>query len=132
MNHVQDWQQDSNDDALPWLRIILFGILAVLLIAAITLGGWQVGWWFNAQNTNRQSVIDQQNYGSQLAYITKVGNNITEETNVELQIAQPGIAADQKTALTNEQIALVADTCRMGRLITNPPADQAAWIHAHC
>ena len=40
----------------------------LLLIVAITVGGYQLGWWLKAENTNRQVKIDNLNTGTQTAW----------------------------------------------------------------
>jgi hypothetical protein len=40
-------------------RWFWIGLLALALLCGLILGGWQAGWWFAAQNTNRQARITQ-------------------------------------------------------------------------
>lgn len=40
----------------------------VLVLIAVSLIGWQVGWWFRAENVDRQVTIDNNNKGTQTAW----------------------------------------------------------------
>ena len=126
---TQDFQNYGGNHVL---RNTLVGLVVFVVILGVLVGGWLGGWWLKSANTNRQSVIDQQNYGSQLAYISKVGANMTEYSSIQVQLNAPGLPASEKEALLNQSIAMISDTCRVGRLITTPPSDEKAWLVLHC
>ncbi len=51
------------------------GIIAMLLVSLV---GWQVGWWFKAENTKRQVNIDNLNKGTQTAWHDEVVKTIAD------------------------------------------------------
>lgn len=62
---------------------IVGGIVAMLLVSLV---GWQVGWWFKAENTKRQVNIDNLNKGTQTAWHDEVVKtiadfNLVDQTN---------------------------------------------------
>jgi hypothetical protein len=50
------------------LTIIALVIGGLMLAAAIVIGGYQLGWWLKAENTDRQVNIDNRNTGTQTAW----------------------------------------------------------------
>lgn len=50
----------------------------VVVILAASLIGWQVGWWFKAENTDRQVAIDNSNKGTQTAWHDEVIKTIAD------------------------------------------------------
>jgi len=114
------------------MKATLATIGALLLIVAITVGGWLGGWWLKGENTNRQAHVDRQNYGSQLAYITKVQATDKEVAAIGVQLATPGLSAEQKDALKNQKVALINQGCAKAALITDPPADVAMFVTIYC
>ena len=104
----------------------------ILLLVAITVGGWLGGWWLKGENTNRQAHVDRQNYGTQLAYITKVQQTDKEVAAISLQLADPNLIIEQKVALKNQKIALINQGCAKASLITDPPADVAMFTTIYC
>ena len=111
------------------------GVLAVLtglvLLTAIVVGGWLGGWWLKGANTDRQADIDRGNYGSQLAYISKVQASDKEVAAIDLQIASIS-DPDQKAALKAQRVAIINQGCAKASLITNPPADVGIFITVYC
>ena len=114
------------------MKATLITLGAVLLIVAITVGGWLGGWWLKGANTDRQAHIDRQNYGSQLAYITKVQRTDSDVAAIGVQLADPNLSPEQKDALKNEKIAIVNQGCKTAALITDKPEDVATFVTVYC
>jgi len=114
------------------MKATLITIGAILLIVAITVGGWLGGWWLRGENTNRQANVDRQNYGSQLAYITKVQTTATEVASIETQLANPELTAEQKDGLKNQKAALINQGCKKATLIVNKPEDVTDFVTIYC
>lgn len=114
------------------MKSALVTLGAILLIVAITVGGWLGGWWLKGENTNRQAHVDRQNYGTQLAYITKVQQTDKEVTAIIFQLADPNIVIEQKVALKNQKVALINQGCAKAALITDPPEDVTTFVTLYC
>jgi hypothetical protein len=104
----------------------------IILIALITVAGYLGGWWLQSDVTNRQAHIDRQNYGSQLAYVNKVSDNMAEIASIDTQVLSPSLDAGTKAGLNAQKVAIVNTTCKTYHLIVDPPADEASWAAGHC
>lgn len=60
------------------MKAVLGVIGALVLITAISVGGWQAGWWLKEKNVNRQVQIDNRNKGVQVAWRDEARNAITD------------------------------------------------------
>ena len=77
-----------------WFGPALVVGLAVLVLAAIlTLVGWQVGWWFTAQNATRQYQVTQNGYSNQDTLRAQVTSKLADVTTITTQIAATKDAA---------------------------------------
>lgn len=114
------------------MKAVFTTIGVLLLLAVITVGGYLGGWWLTGENTNRQAHVDRQNYGTQLAYITKVQGTDKEVAAINLQLADPNLIIEQKVALKNQKIALINQGCAKAALITDPPTDVATFVTVYC
>lgn len=127
---IQDY--DSSGPDLGFLKILGLGLLVLLLLVGVGIGGRELGWWLKADNTNRQSNIDRKNFGSQLAYITKVQTTDKEVATINVQLSTPGVSAEQKDALGAQKIALVNQGCATANLIVDKPNDVANFVTLYC
>ena len=111
-----------------------FGIWLVAIIgaAAIILGGWQAGWWFTAQNADRQQQVDRTNYGAQSAYSQKLADDRATIADIGTQLANPSITPDQKTALTDQRTAITQQACQVASKLTHPTTTESAFIAGNC
>lgn len=85
-------------------------LAALLVLAIIVFGGWKLGWWFTAQNTDLQNQVNHHSQQYQDALI--------EQERNELQGYDTASDDGQK-----KQIALTF--CAQYQDITFPPADLA-------
>lgn len=60
-----------------WVWVLWAG-LAVAAVIAISLIGWQVGWWFRAENIDREVNVQNRNVGTQTAWRDEARNAITD------------------------------------------------------
>ena len=51
---------------------------ALILVVVISVGGYQLGWWLKAENTERQVKIDNTNTGTQTAWHDQATQDIKE------------------------------------------------------
>lgn len=64
-------------------------IVGLALVAGIVIAGWQVGWWFKTQNTNRNAHLYQHQYGRQQSLLDDIHNKLDTVTTITVQIADP-------------------------------------------
>ena len=50
------------------LTAVLTGILAAVLVVGLGIAAWQLGWFVEAKNVDRQVKIDNRNVGTQTAW----------------------------------------------------------------
>jgi hypothetical protein len=105
---------------------------AILLVGGIVVGGYQLGWWLKANNTNRQQHIDRKNYGSQLAYQTKLESTITDVASIDVQLDSPNTPASEKAGLQGQRTAIVRQGCSAANLLTDIPSADAARVSSNC
>jgi hypothetical protein len=121
--------------ALKGIFTGLSGIATCLaLIAAIVLGGWQLGWWFTAQNANRQAHVIRQGYSNQQSLREQITQKIGTVEDIGVQLDQPGLDPTTKAQLAAEEKAVLAIVCQDADEVTGDPfpADQAQFISANC
>ena len=74
-------------------RAFRWGVVGLLLLAALIVGGWQAGWWFNTQNTNRQAHLNQSGYANQSAMRDEITRKLADVNQYTLQISNPAYAS---------------------------------------
>jgi hypothetical protein len=94
---------------------------AILLVGGIVVGGYQLGWWLKANN-----------YGSQLAYQTKLESTITDVASIDVQLDSPNTPASEKAGLQGQRTAIVRQGCSAANLLTDIPSADAAWVSSNC
>ena len=110
--------------------IIVGALLAI--IAAIVIGGWQLGWWASNSATNHRAHIYEHSYGTQSAYVEQDRNLISQVTTIDVQLNDPATPASEHPSLTAQKSAIVTQACNMAHSITEPPSDIAQFMSAHC
>lgn len=60
------------------MKTVIGAIGAVILAAAVTVGGWQAGWWLKGKNVDKQVNIDNRNKGVQTAWRDEARNAVTD------------------------------------------------------
>ena len=77
------------------MRTITAVATAIALVVGLAIGGWQLGWWMQAESVNRTAQISQDSYGRQNALTEAVLRGIN-------QLEDPNLPSVQRTALVNE------------------------------
>lgn len=110
------------------------GIIALAVLAGLTLGGWQAGWWFTAQNTTRQAQNTQNGYANQTALREQVTGKLAEVETITTQIAEAGSDTGLVAALKAQRMSIAGTACYDAAQITGTPlpAQQAQWVTANC
>ena len=106
-------------------------LIGAVVIVAVVLIGWQVGWWFTAQNVTRRAHITQNQYNTQEGYISAISNDVA---NLDGIVAQEPGSADQ-AALRAQAVAVGDQACLEASYLTGsvpPPASMKTWINRNC
>lgn len=117
---------------------ITAAVIAAIIIIALVIVGWQVGWWFNVQNVNRQAQLNQHQYNVQLGYIQAVQNDVQTVDSLIVQMA----TAPDPGALRSQAIQAGDQACSTGSLIIGngsghgpglvyPPSEHD-WLMDNC
>lgn len=80
---------------------ILLGLFAVIVIAVLAIGTWQLGWFVAEKDTDRQVQIDNRNKGTQTAWHDEVVKTIAD-----YQLVDPANTA-ARGALRNKACDLI-------------------------
>lgn len=83
------------------------GVLAGLIVlAAIAVGGWQLGWWLKGSAVNHTNHIVRSSYEFQQAQITDMDQLLTQIGGIDVQITQQpqnaGPLKSQRAALESQ------------------------------
>jgi hypothetical protein len=114
-----------------------FGVLlaAIAVVGLIILGGWQAGWWFRTQDTNRQAQLDKQGVGYQLPLQVEIGDEITKVTDLNTQLVAAKDNPDLIGTLAATRKAIVIQICRQSAQV-NPAtplsSDQEEFARSNC
>lgn len=104
---------------------------AIVVIAAIVLGGWEIGWWFNTQNVNREAHLNRNGYSNQQTLRDQINQNISNVQSLTVQISEiPGSASQLKA----QRYAIVNMVCSSALQVTGdplPPFD-AQFVSTNC
>lgn len=112
-------------------KSILGWALAAILVLVIGIVGWQVGWWFTQQNTNRQDKVTRSSFGYQETFREQVTKNIGDVNDITVQIA--GTKGAQQKALEAQRFAVLTQLCDSANKVTNGlPIAQEAFVQANC
>lgn len=115
-------------------RAFRWGLVAVFLVAALIVGGWQAGWWFTNQNTNRQAHLYQSGYANQSAMREEITRKLADVNQYTVQINNPAYA-DEKNSIKQSRSFAAQLICGDAAQI-NPseplPPQQAQWVTANC
>ncbi len=70
-------------------------LLAIVLIAAVIVGGYQLGWWLKKDAVNRNAKINQDTYGRQNALVEQILDDIKDAETA-------GIPPQQRVAIIGQ------------------------------
>jgi len=109
-------------------------LLGVALLVALVLGGWQAGWWFKTQNTNRDATLRQQGVGNQSAMVSEIPRKIADVQRYTLQIENPAYK-DMKSSIEQSRSyaaqLVCGDAAQLNSLTELAHADQT-WVVTNC
>jgi hypothetical protein len=124
----------------------VFAFFAVIaLVGIVIVAGWQAGWWFQTENTNRQAQLDRNGYGFQkplqdqigdeIGQVLKLNRSLAGEMNnttlvgldsasrkgLVTRICQQATQVNPATPLAADQAAFVAQNCYAGTIAPSSP-----------
>jgi len=115
-------------------RVVRWAVAALVVIALIVVGGWQLGWWFKTQNTNRQAQLYQNGYANQSAMRDEIGRKLEDVQRYTTQIGNPAYASDKANVEQSRAYAgmLVCGDAAQLNPGTQLPTDETRWIATNC
>lgn len=122
------------DVAVTFWRWFWVGAGALALITGLIIGGWQLGWWFQAQNATRQAQNTQNGYANQTTLRQQVTSQLAQVESITTQIAEAGGDRSLVTALKVQRASIAGTVCEDASEISGTPlpSQQAQWVTANC
>lgn len=111
--------------------MLVIGVVALMVIATVFIG-WSVGWWFTAQNINRQAHITQNSYENQVTLHQQITQDIATVDSITAQMAAPGAPV---AALDAQRKAVVNIVCGDAQNISNGyplTGQELTWVEHAC
>lgn len=111
--------------------MIGMGVGAVAIGAGVIFGGWEAGWWFKTQNTNRQAHMIRSGYSNQQTLLDQITLKLGDVTSLDSQIAANPSNVMQLKA---QRRAIATIVCADAEQVEGDslPTDQVAWISDNC
>lgn len=81
---------------------------AAVAVCLAVLALWNIGWWFRAENTQRQTHLDRNSYGFQQADRDRITSEIGQVFTVNAQL--PSATTDEAGPLKAQRKAITART----------------------
>lgn len=108
----------------------------VIVVAIIVVAGWQAGWWFQTENTNRQAQLDHNGFGFQQPLQIQIGDQIGQVLNLNDQLAQAAQTDPTRIGtLAASRKGTVVHICQLAAMV-NPATplapDQADFVKTNC
>lgn len=79
----------------------------VLLVAALAVGGWQLGWWLNEESTNRTTGIANDSLARQQALLEDATDKAADIRNIDVQLETA-----PSDAISAQRVAIVDQFCQ--------------------
>lgn len=117
------------------LGVVFAMCTVVALFALIIVGGWQVGWWFRTQDTNRQSQLDKQGIGYQIPLQTQIGDEIGQVLQLNRALAgemnNPNLVGPDSATRKDIVIRICQQAAQINPAIPLQ-GDQAVFVGQNC
>lgn len=95
--------------------------VVLVVVIALIIGGWQLGWWLKENSVNRNTKINQDSYGRQVAIADSILDDVAEVQQAGLpdsqraaiiaQICQNAVMLTGKVPIGNNAEAFIAKEC---------------------
>ena len=109
-------------------------LFSLLVVGALFVGAWQIGWIFHTANTNREATLQQQGVGNQSAMRSEIPQKIADVQRYTLQIDNPAyksMANDIKQSRSYAAQLVCGDAAQLNDIKEIAPADQS-WVSTNC
>ena len=111
----------------------LTGLIVAALLAALILGGWQAGWWFQQQDVNRQTKIIQNSDSNQVTLVQQLDTQIGNVSTATVQMDGVARGSQQWEDLHAQRLGFARLACMdAGQITIHVPASQSAWVSRNC
>jgi hypothetical protein len=124
------------DDITPGEVVIAFwrwfwvAVIGCALLAGLTLGCWQAGWWFQSHDATRQTQITQDGIGYQTGQQDQLGQQIANVLTVTSEMS--GTSGSQLSDLAAQRLGDARLACAAAAALTAIPADEQNWVSQNC
>lgn len=118
--------------AFQFGRWFWVGVGALILIGALTLGGWQAGWWFASHNVNRQTYLLHHSYSYQSSEQADLSQKIGDILSETTQMAAISQGSQQYADLHAQRLGEANLACQDAAQIDSIPAAESSWVSANC
>lgn len=132
---MEDWS------LLRWISSVFAGLIAVfgviVLLHGVVYGEWQLNWWYQQQNVNREAKLIQNGFNFQSALgqqITKGIDNVSQDST-EITIAEEDGNTAYANSLKGQRENDANTVCYQSTQINGSipqGVPQGDWIKANC
>ena len=114
-------------------KALLAGISAIAFIAALAVGGWQLGWWMQNSAANHNAVITQNGLAAQTADIQESRALVGEIYTINSQINSPATPKSEVASLQAQGAVETTQACALINTVTSTlPVDLVSFKSTNC
>jgi hypothetical protein len=84
-------------------------IVAVVAVAAVSVGVWQLGWFVTQKNVDRAGQVAQHSYSRQVGLTAQIDRDAATVADIDVQLTTA--TPDQTAALSAQRHAIVGSIC---------------------
>lgn len=104
---------------------VVVGVLAVIVVAVLAVGVWQLDWFVTAKNVDKSSHIDQHRFGRQVGIVDAINEQVVTIDDINVQIAGE-TNPDKLKALNGQRKNLVQTVCSEASNLNDTAAPTAS------
>lgn len=111
----------------------ILGVLGgVLVLVAVSIGGWYLHWHLAQANANRQSHLNRSQFGYQQTLREQITNNIATISGIDVQVTEAD--ANTAAALKAQEAAITQMICQEATQVSGDPLplNQSQFVQTHC
>lgn len=94
-------------------RSIGEGVVAIVVVICLCVGLYAGYWWLRRDVLNRGADIRRNGFEQQTTFRDQMTQKMADVAQVDAQLANPDLPADQRAALNAQRAAIVTETCRI-------------------
>lgn len=122
-----------SDVMIGFWRWFWVGVLALVLLGALVLGGWQAGWWFAGHDINRQTNLIQNSDSNQRALVSDLTSKVASVEQITVQM--DGASGLQLADLKAQRLGVANLACNDAAQLSSADVlgdGIPAWVSANC